>query len=96
MSQPLHDPESGGIDAQDVIDFLGRQVGGMSVQLAMRDVRGEQQQRRIAELEQEVREFRERAGVQPEAPAAPGPDGPPPADDLPTELVPQPPVKAGR
>jgi hypothetical protein len=97
MSQPMQDPESGNVDAEAVVHFLGRQVGGLSVQLAMREVRAEEQERRIAELEQEVHRLTgviadvpssvlaDEDRLKPPTPPASGPgpkfDGPPPAAD---------------
>lgn len=104
MSQPMQDPESGNVDAEAVVHFLGRQVGGLSVQLAMREVRAEEQERRIAELEQEIQRL---TGVIADVPAselADAPGRPAPGgqstishDTLSdSDSVPQPPAKAGR
>ena len=84
MTAPAQNPDPGTLDADALLHYLGRQIGGLSVQLAMREVRNEELERRVAELEQEVQGLRQRAGVQAEPPA-------PPAEE-----TPEPPLPPGR
>lgn len=84
-----------GVNPQAVIDHLGRQIGALSAELAVRDVALEEREARIAELE-------ERA-ANPPAPPAEGVGAPtlPPlagedepfSDELPTSHIPMPPAK---
>lgn len=91
-----HTQQGQGVDPQAVIDHLGRQIGALSAQLAMRDVALEEAQERISFLEEQA--------ANPPAPPAEGlgaPTLPPPAgkdelpsDELPTSHIPMPPAKA--
>jgi hypothetical protein len=78
-----------GVDPQAVIDHLGRQIGALSAQLAMRDVALEERDARITFLEEQA--------ANPPAPPTEGlgaPELPPPAnEDLPTSHIPMPPAK---
>jgi hypothetical protein len=90
-----HAQQGQGVDPQAVIDHLGRQIGALSAQLAMRDVALEEAQERINFLEEQA--------ANPPAPPTEGlgaPELPPPAgkdepfsDDLPTSHIPMPPAK---
>ena len=91
---------SGNVDAQMVIDNLGRQIGMLSTQLAMRDVAMEVAERRATDAELRCQELQDRLDqLEQEPPAPPAddqgfrpPSGPPtgPAFDGPPPALPAP------
>lgn len=83
-----------GVDPQAVIDHLGRQIGALSAQLAMRDVALEESQQRISQLEEQLDDVP--SSVRADAPALPPLAGKDelPSDELPTSHIPMPPAKA--
>lgn len=87
-----------GIDSEDLTHYLGRQIGSLSVQLAMRDLLLERSERDKAALQERVTELSAML-ANPPAPPAEG-DGarpqPPAGDELPTTVVPTPPAPAGK
>jgi uncharacterized coiled-coil protein SlyX len=89
-----HTQQGQGVDPQAVIDHLGRQIGALSAQLAMRDVALEERDARIAQLEEQLDDVP--SSVRADAPTLPPPAGKDqlPSDDLPTSHIPMPPAKA--
>lgn len=85
-----------GVNPQAVIDHLGRQIGALSAELAVRDVALEEREARIAELEERAANPpappTEGVGA-PNLPPLAGKDDEPFSDELPTSHIPMPPAK---
>lgn len=90
-----------GVNPEAVIDHLGRQIGALSAQLAVRDVALEERDAALAQAQERIAQLEEQA-ANPPAPPTEGlgaPTLPPPAgkdevpsDDLPTSHIPMPPA----